>query len=88
MEQEAKEESNLLLDVGTPNGSGPSGSGTWTTKLRGILALFSATFLITGSLISVQALNNAIPDFQLNTMRSSTAWVFIRLFIHNATFNV
>ena len=88
MEQEAKEESNLLPDPGTPNGSGPSGSGTWTTKLCGILALFTATFLITGSLISVQVLNNAIPDFRLNTMRRSTAWVFIWLFIHNATFNV
>ena len=78
MVQRSKEESNLLVDAGSPNGSCPSGSGTWTTTLRAILALFTATFLITGSRVSVQALNNAIPDFQLNATRNCTAWVCCR----------
>ena len=69
------ERRKILNSSGKGSGNGTSGSGTWTTKLRGILALLTVAFLVTISRISVQALNNAIPDFQLNAMRSFTAMV-------------
>ena len=74
MKSETPEETTELLkeDSGV-SGSGTSGSGTWTTKLRGIVALFTAAILLTVSRVSVQALDKAIPEFQLNLMRCATA---------------
>ena len=76
MKSKAPEETTKLLEEaggGAVSGSGTSGSGTWTTKLRGIVALFTAAILVTVSRVSVQALDKAIPDFQLNLMRCATA---------------
>ena len=70
-----EERRKILNSSGKGSGNGTSGSGPWATKLRGILALFAVAFLVTISRVSVQALNNAIPDFQLNAMRSFTAMV-------------
>ena len=74
MDRMAEEGTKLLKDVHGKE-TGTSGSGTWTTKLRGLLALFTTAFLVTISRVSVQALNNVIPDFQLNAMRCATALV-------------
>ena len=77
MDKRAEEEVNLLEDScdEMPECKTTSGSRTWATTLRGILALFTVAFLATISRISVQALNKAIPHFQLNALRSATAWV-------------
>ena len=77
MKSKTPEETTKLLEEGggSVNGSGTDGSGTWTTKLRGIVALFTAAILVTVSRVSVQALDKAIPDFQLNLMRCATAMV-------------
>ena len=73
MDKLAEEEGRKLLDTsGERSGNGTSG---WVTKLLGILALFTAALLGTISHVSVQALDNVIPDFQLNAMRSSIALV-------------
>ena len=79
MDKNTGKERRKILDTpdeGTE--SGTSSSATLATKLRGILALFTAAFLATTSRVSVQALNNVIPDFQLNAMRSATALVCIQ----------
>ena len=79
MDTQTEEEGRKLLE----SGNGTSGSATLATKLRGILALLSAAFLATTSRVSVQALNNAISDFQLNAMRSATALVCIQKYINS-----
>ena len=76
MDKPDDEEGKKLLDTsGESSGKGSSVSVTWVTKLLGILALFTAALLGTISHVSVQALDNAIPDFQLNAMRSVVALV-------------
>ena len=76
MKSKTPEETTKLLEEGSSvSGSGTSGMGSWTTKLRGIVALFTAAILVTVSRVSVQALDKAIPDFKLNLMRCATAMV-------------
>ena len=77
MKSKTPEETTKLLEEGdgSVKVSGTNGSGTWTTKLRGIVALFTAAILVAVSRVSVQALDKAIPDFQLNLMRCATAMV-------------
>ena len=76
MDKPIKEEGRKILDAsGEGSGNGISTSASLATKLRGILALFTVAFLETISRVSVQALNNAIPDFQLNAMRTAAALV-------------
>ena len=76
MDKLAEEEGRKLLDASGERSGNRSGVlVTWVTKLLGILALFTAALLGTISHVSVQALDNAIPDFQLNAMRSATALV-------------
>ena len=83
MDTPTEEERRKILNYsGKGSGNGTSGSGTWAAKPRGILALFTVAFLVTVSRVSVQALNNAIPDFQLNAMRSFTAMVCHYMFFN------
>ena len=63
MESKFHENTKLLDETrGTGNGSGISDLRTWTTRLRGILALIAAAILVTVSRVSVEALDKAIPD--------------------------
>ena len=88
MDKQTEEGGRKLLETcGEKSESGTSSSATLATKLRGVLALLTVAFLTTTSRVSVQALNNAIPDFQLNAMRSVTALVCIQKWPINSMLN-